>query len=151
MSNSSHRRLFSAAAGTSALALAAAGFALGATPATAAHAPSGADCLQAVSSSGPHSTRASVFTAAAQTYGVPVAVVKGVSYMESRWDAHGSHPSTSGGYGPMHLTDVSAADISRAKGDDSAPHADTSKARHTVQLVAGMTELRQSRLKSDTA
>ncbi len=33
-------------------------------------------------------------------------VLLGVSYLESRWDTNAGTPSTSGGYGPMHLTDA---------------------------------------------
>ena len=39
-------------------------------------------------------------------YGVPAVVLLGVSYLESRWDTNAGAPSTSGGYGPMHLTDA---------------------------------------------
>lgn len=43
------------------------------------------------------------FAGAARAYGVPESVLLGVSYLHSRWDAHGGEPSTAGGYGPMHL------------------------------------------------
>ncbi|MFD0741325.1 hypothetical protein ACFQ1L_04800 [Phytohabitans flavus] len=46
------------------------------------------------------------YTAAAAAYGVPESVLLGVSYLESRWDTNAGTPSTSGGYGPMHLTDA---------------------------------------------
>ena len=52
------------------------------------------------------SGRQAVFTRAARISGVPRAVLLGVSYLESRWDDHAGSPSTSGGYGPMHLTHV---------------------------------------------
>ncbi|MFD2350827.1 hypothetical protein ACFSTC_18120 [Nonomuraea ferruginea] len=45
------------------------------------------------------------FASAAREYGVPVSVLLGVSYLQSRWDAHAGEPSTAGGYGPMHLLD----------------------------------------------
>ncbi|MFE5186152.1 N-acetylmuramoyl-L-alanine amidase [Streptomyces sp. NPDC056628] len=51
----------------------------------------------------------SAFTAAAAEYHVPSSVLLGVSYLQSRWDAHSGAPSVSGGYGPMHLTDARAA------------------------------------------
>ena len=47
------------------------------------------------------------FVAAARDAGVPESVLLGVSYLESRWDTNRWAPSTSGGYGPMHLTDSS--------------------------------------------
>src|SRR4051794_30177005 len=54
------------------------------------------------------SDRQAAFAAAAQEFGVPVDVLLGVSYLESRWDANAGQPSTSAGYGPMHLTDARA-------------------------------------------
>ncbi|WP_223290895.1 N-acetylmuramoyl-L-alanine amidase [Streptomyces avicenniae] len=49
------------------------------------------------------------FSAAAHRWDVPESVLLGVSYLQSRWDAHGGAASVSGGYGPMHLTDVPTA------------------------------------------
>ncbi|MFI2427269.1 N-acetylmuramoyl-L-alanine amidase [Streptomyces sp. NPDC018955] len=49
------------------------------------------------------------FATAAAEYGVPQSVLLGVSYLQSRWDAHGGAPSVTGGYGPMHLTDARTA------------------------------------------
>ncbi|MET8011961.1 peptidoglycan recognition family protein [Streptomyces sp. NPDC005271] len=49
------------------------------------------------------------FDAAASEYGVPLSVLLGVSYLQSRWDGHRGAPSVTGGYGPMHLTDAYTA------------------------------------------
>ncbi|MEU8106243.1 N-acetylmuramoyl-L-alanine amidase [Nonomuraea muscovyensis] len=49
------------------------------------------------------------FAEAAREYGVPVSVLLGVSYLQSRWDTHDGRPSTDGGYGPMHLVDLETA------------------------------------------
>ncbi|MFD7325945.1 N-acetylmuramoyl-L-alanine amidase [Streptomyces sp. NPDC059875] len=49
------------------------------------------------------------FAAAAERQGVPQSVLLAVSYLQSRWDAHGGAPSVTGGYGPMHLTDAVTA------------------------------------------
>ncbi|HCA87379.1 MAG TPA: N-acetylmuramoyl-L-alanine amidase [Streptomyces sp.] len=49
------------------------------------------------------------FTEAAESYQVPRSLLLGVSYLQSRWDAHGGAASVSGGYGPMHLTDARTA------------------------------------------
>ncbi|MDX3526358.1 N-acetylmuramoyl-L-alanine amidase [Streptomyces sp. ID05-39B] len=49
------------------------------------------------------------FAAASAEYDVPQSVLLGVSYLQSRWDAHGGAPSVTGGYGPMHLTDARSA------------------------------------------
>lgn len=50
--------------------------------------------------------RQAAYTAAAAEFGVPESVLLGVSYLESRWDTNAGTPSTSGGFGPMHLTDA---------------------------------------------
>ncbi|MDF5753424.1 N-acetylmuramoyl-L-alanine amidase [Spongiactinospora sp. TRM90649] len=49
------------------------------------------------------------YAEAARAHGVPESVLLGVSYLESRWDANRGLPSTSAGFGPMHLTDATAA------------------------------------------
>ncbi|MEE1753191.1 peptidoglycan recognition family protein [Streptomyces sp. SP18CS02] len=78
-------------------------------------------------------TLQSAFTAAAERYGVPSGVLLAVSYLQSRWDGHGGSPSVTGGYGPMHLTDVRTALASAphhshggedARGDGSRPPKD---------------------------
>jgi N-acetylmuramoyl-L-alanine amidase-like protein len=77
------------------------------------------------------------FAAAAAQYGVPQSVLLGVSYLQSRWDAHGGAASVTGGYGPMHLTDARTAlaeaphhshGIEDARGDDSRPARNTTEA-----------------------
>ncbi|MFJ6213372.1 N-acetylmuramoyl-L-alanine amidase [Streptomyces sp. NPDC092296] len=57
----------------------------------------------------PPTSRQAAFRAAAERYGVPERLLLGVSYLESRWDAHAGRPSVGAGYGPMHLTDAPAA------------------------------------------
>jgi hypothetical protein len=49
------------------------------------------------------------FASASAEYHVPLSVLMGVSYLQSRWDGHGGAPSVTGGYGPMHLTDARTA------------------------------------------
>lgn len=70
------------------------------------------------------------FAAAAAEYRVPESVLLGVSYLQSRWDAHGGAASVTGGYGPMHLTDAATAlaeaphhshGAEDARGDDARP------------------------------
>jgi hypothetical protein len=56
----------------------------------------------------PAGERQQAFAEAAADYGVPQSVLLGVSYLESRWDANAGRPSTSAGFGPMHLTDAAA-------------------------------------------
>src|SRR5437660_11961698 len=45
------------------------------------------------------------FSAAAREFHVPESVLLAVSYNESLWESH-TGPSTSGGYGVMHLVDL---------------------------------------------
>ncbi|WP_370409643.1 N-acetylmuramoyl-L-alanine amidase [Streptomyces fradiae] len=49
------------------------------------------------------------FAVAAERHHVPQSVLLAVSFLQSRWDAHGGAPSVTGGYGPMHLTDAVTA------------------------------------------
>ncbi|MGH3763045.1 N-acetylmuramoyl-L-alanine amidase [Actinophytocola sp.] len=89
--------------------------AIGMTPANAENEPAG---------------RQQAYAAAAAEFGVPESVLLGVSYLESRWDTNAGTPSTSAGYGPMHLTDVVAANAGGThhdhgtedpRGDDARP------------------------------
>ncbi|WP_410625304.1 N-acetylmuramoyl-L-alanine amidase [Amycolatopsis sp. cmx-8-4] len=70
------------------------------------------------------------FAAAAAEFGVPLDVLLGVSYLESRWDFNAGTPSTAAGYGPMHLTDLREAGVASShhdvgsedpRGDDARP------------------------------
>jgi N-acetylmuramoyl-L-alanine amidase len=99
--------------------------------------------------------RQAVFARAAAANDVPQQVLLAVSYLESRWDDHGSAPSTSAGYGPMHLTDVAAGDVDSARagkgeappGAQRAPVAAGSL--HTLQAAADLTGLPASALRTD--
>ncbi|WP_353946936.1 N-acetylmuramoyl-L-alanine amidase [Streptomyces sp. HUAS MG91] len=79
-------------------------------------------------SAAPSAALQGAFASAAAEYKVPQSVLLGVSYLQSRWDAHAGAPSVSGGYGPMHLTDARTAIANTvahdhaegdARGDDS--------------------------------
>ncbi|MFJ8005172.1 N-acetylmuramoyl-L-alanine amidase [Streptomyces fagopyri] len=110
------------------------------------------------------------FAGAAAQYHVPVSVLLGVSYLESRWDAHAGAPSVSGGYGPMHLTDARTAlagaphhgeGTEDARGDSSrAAVVPTRKVPENSQLparlktltkAAELTGLPAERLRTDAA
>ncbi|GAA4830894.1 peptidoglycan recognition family protein [Kitasatospora terrestris] len=80
----------------------------------------------------PGTARAAAFSAAAAEYGVPLQVLLGVSYLESRWDGHGGAPSTDAGYGPMHLTDATGALATLPGGGDGAGDA---RGKDDVPLV----------------
>ncbi|MEU7644760.1 N-acetylmuramoyl-L-alanine amidase [Streptomyces huasconensis] len=69
------------------------------------------------------------FASASEEYRVPQSVLLGVSYLQSRWDAHGGAASVTGGYGPMHLTDARTALASaphHSEGEED-PRGDTSR------------------------
>ena len=153
MSQVPRRRMLSAIVGSSALALAVAGLTVGTTaaPSNAQSDPIGADCLGAISKGPAGQERQRTFAAAARTYNVPTSVLLGVSYLESRWDDHGASPSTSGGYGPMHLTNTTVPDNSLAKGDGTVRRSDGPDALHTASTAAALTELSVRRLTSDDA
>lgn len=62
------------------------------------------------------------YQAAANEYGVPMDILLGVSYLQSRWDVNSGEPSTAGGYGPMHLTDATyVANLPVAEPDPESP------------------------------
>ncbi|MCX4911722.1 N-acetylmuramoyl-L-alanine amidase [Streptomyces sp. NBC_00878] len=112
------------------------------------------------------------FADAAAEYHVPRNVLLAVSYLQSRWDAHGGAPSVTGGYGPMHLTDARTA-IARtvsphhsdatedARGDDSrtalrpdakVPENTQLPARlKTLTKAAELTGIPAERLRTDSA
>ncbi len=116
-----HRAIVSAAA----LALSAGGL-LAAAPAPAglAHGPAWR--------AGPGALQRD-FAAAAREFHVPVAVLLGVAYQESRWDGHRGSPNTDGGYGLMDLTDVPGAPAALP-----ALHTLTAAARLTRAPAAGL-------------
>ncbi|MHA5052227.1 N-acetylmuramoyl-L-alanine amidase [Streptomyces sp. SD15] len=110
------------------------------------------------------------FAGAAAEYHVPLSVLLGVSYLQSRWDAHAGAPSVSGGYGPMHLTDARTAiaeaphhseGLEDARGDSSRPALlpDTKVPENsqlpprlkTLPKAAGLTGLPAERLRTDAA
>ncbi|KUN74194.1 amidase [Streptomyces canus] len=95
------------------------------------------------------------FTAAAAEYHVPLSVLLGVAYQESGWQSHGAQPSTDGGFGPMHLTDVTPAmlaggDAGAAGRSDLASLA-SNPALHTLQAAAKLTGQSPETLRKDPA
>ena len=85
------------------------------------------------------------FTAAAGESGVPLAVLEALAYQESAFNAHGGAPSTSGGYGIMQLTDVTAAaldglDPDTAKAARIAADPKLNTARTAAKLIGADAE-----------
>jgi len=108
-------------------------------------------------------SRQQAFAQAAKAYRVPESLLLAVSYLESRWDANRGLPSTSGGFGPMHLVDGTlvppghvAGDGEDARGDDSrpalrvkTPPAPAKAPASTLQDAARTTGAAQNELRSD--
>ncbi|MEV1333651.1 N-acetylmuramoyl-L-alanine amidase [Micromonospora costi] len=122
----------------------------------------------------PTADRQQQYARAAAEYGVPESVLLGVSYLESRWDTHAGTPSTSGGYGPLHLTDAAhvaalpgglhVGEGEDPRGDESRPLAVTAPAAtavptsgpstaalQTLQAAATLTGAGVDALRSDPA
>ncbi|MEU2622018.1 N-acetylmuramoyl-L-alanine amidase [Streptomyces sp. NPDC007157] len=95
------------------------------------------------------------FVSAAAQYHIPVNVLLAVAYEESGWDAHGALPSTEGGFGPMHLTDVTPAMMARgaagAAGRSDLASLAADPALHTLQAAAKLTGLPEDTLRSNPA
>ncbi|MDX3357844.1 N-acetylmuramoyl-L-alanine amidase [Streptomyces sp. ME01-24h] len=95
------------------------------------------------------------FAAAADEYHVPEQVLLAVAYQESAWDGHAGRHSASGGYGPMHLTDVTpemvaGGDAGAAGRSDIASFV-ADPAQHTLQAAAKLTGLSARELRDDPA
>ncbi|MCG5214385.1 peptidoglycan recognition protein family protein [Streptosporangium soli] len=113
--------------------------------------------------------RQRLFAEAARAFDVPESVLLGVSYLESRWDANAGLPSTSAGFGPMHLTDAAAliAGSHHHTGAEEDPRGDDSRpAKHpaaqpaqpavtpsmrTLERAAELTGETRDRLRTDPA
>ncbi|MFF7384945.1 N-acetylmuramoyl-L-alanine amidase [Streptomyces griseoluteus] len=99
--------------------------------------------------------RQHAFAAAAAENHVPVQVLLAVSYQESAWDDHAGRVSSGGGYGPMHLTDVTPAMLASgpAGAVGRAGLADLAKdpALHTLRAAAELTGLSTATLREDPA
>jgi hypothetical protein len=88
---------------------------------------------------GPQAERQAEFTAAAREFGVPLPVLQAVSYNETRWEAHTGQPNAEAGYGPMNLTDLTAATLDADGLSTASPrYAEllTAPAEHTAAAAA---------------
>ncbi|MFD7791547.1 N-acetylmuramoyl-L-alanine amidase [Streptomyces sp. NPDC059759] len=98
-------------------------------------------------------TRQQDFASAAAEFDVPLDVLLGVAYQESAWESHGARHSTDGGFGPMHLTDVTPAMMagggSGAAGREDLASLASKPALHTVQAAAKLTGLSPDTLRTD--
>ncbi|WP_335981043.1 N-acetylmuramoyl-L-alanine amidase [Streptomyces sp. CA2R106] len=92
------------------------------------------------------------FAYAAHESKVPESVLMAVAYQESQWDVHQGH-NTSGGYGPMSLTDVTASMLAdggsgaAGRSDLSAMAADPSL--HTLTAAAKLIDAPAADVRTD--
>jgi N-acetylmuramoyl-L-alanine amidase len=95
----------------------------------------------------------SSFAAAAHEFGVPESVLLAVSYNESQWESHQGHPSTSGAWGVMALTDVPATALGGRGGDapNSFIPSTNDPSLHTLSLAAQLIGVPADTLKTDQA
>ncbi|MDQ3627524.1 MAG: N-acetylmuramoyl-L-alanine amidase [Actinomycetota bacterium] len=114
-------------------------------PGPSSAATSGVSCSDVL---GGGSSRAADFAAASRAAGVPLPVLKAVSYLQSRWDDHDGAVSTSGGFGPLHLTDV---DVDLVDGRGFGPDRLPLQSMQTAQRAAELTGLSVRRLKDEPA
>ncbi len=89
------------------------------------------------------------FARASEEFGVPQSVLMSVGYNESRWDQHAGHPSTWGGYGIMHLTDVTAAEDAKGEGGVPSSQVPSDPSLHTLDTAAKLLGVDPDVLKSD--
>jgi N-acetyl-anhydromuramyl-L-alanine amidase AmpD len=91
------------------------------------------------------------FAEAAKEFHIPQSILMSVGYNESRWNQHHGQPSTSGGYGIMHLTQVKVPKAS-AKGDGNY-HSNRSESKqanfHTLDEAAHLLGVDPEVLKTD--
>ena len=88
-----------------------------------------------------------VFERAAGISGVPADVLLGVGYLSSRWSQHAGVPSTSAGYGVMHLTD--AAVTPSASPDKGDSHRGLPARSGTLPVAAEVTGFSADALRTD--
>ena len=83
-------------------------------------------------------TAAAAFKTASQQYGVPESVLLAVSYAETRWDDHQGAASTSGGYGPMHLTAGDPTTVTDLSGGKKLGKADSALTLYKASDLTGL-------------
>ncbi|WP_038111559.1 N-acetylmuramoyl-L-alanine amidase [Tuberibacillus calidus] len=98
---------------------------------------------------GADETLQKAFVSAAKEFHVPVNVLMAVAYNETRWEHHDGKPSTSGGYGIMHLTDADRVLTVTAKGEIQMQTASLDPSLHTLNHAAKLLGLPSDRLKHD--
>lgn len=89
------------------------------------------------------------FESASQEFHVPLGILMSVSYNETLWEQHDGEPSTSGGYGVMHLTQVNqlpSIDLN-AKGNGTNPNTPRGPDLNTLDKAADLIGVDPNQLK----
>lgn len=86
----------------------------------------------------------SAFSAAAEKFDVNEDVLKGISYMQSRWDGHDGAVSADGGYGMFNILDHSVTDL-----DGSGKTTEAKESSSALDSAAELTGLDADLIKSD--
>jgi hypothetical protein len=90
------------------------------------------------------------FAAAAREFKVPESLLLAVGYDESRWEQHAGQPSTDGGYGMMHLTDLPPTPPVVGSPTPTAL-ATSAQSMHTLATAAAILKVDPSVLRQDPA
>lgn len=102
----------------------------------------------------PATTRQAEFTAAASEFGVPAPVLEAVSFYETQWEDHGGQVNAQAGYGPMNLTDLTAAELDADGLSTQSPrYAEMLKApaEHSAVAAAALLGVDTDAVQSDEA
>ncbi|MEV8372246.1 N-acetylmuramoyl-L-alanine amidase [Kribbella sp. NPDC056861] len=108
--------------------------------------PGGSSAATAATPGPSSAAAAEAFRAASAKYGVPESVLLAVSYAETRWDDHQGKSSTSGGFGPMHLTAVVPGELIERSGGKLLAKADSLR---TLYKAADLTGIDPGALRND--
>lgn len=108
---------------------------------------------QSGSSAGPASAgEQKDFADAAKESGVPASVLMAVAYEESQWDVHQGH-NTSGGFGPMSLTDVTPSMVADggagAAGRSDLASLASDPSLHTLTAAAKLIDVPAQQVRTD--
>ncbi|GAA0606254.1 N-acetylmuramoyl-L-alanine amidase [Virgibacillus siamensis] len=92
------------------------------------------------------------FKKASKEFDVPQSILMSVSYNMTRWNHHRGKPSTSGGYGVMHLTQVNRIPEVSAKGDGidkKSRFVEDNPNMHTLDEAAKLLGVNENALKQN--
>ncbi|MGW0892494.1 N-acetylmuramoyl-L-alanine amidase [Saccharopolyspora sp. NPDC002578] len=98
---------------------------------------------------GPDTAQQRAYESAATEFGVPQSLLMAVSFQLTRWEDHHGEQSRAGGYGPMHLVELSEQELRDRNPKLGELGADP--ALHTLTEAAELVDADPARLKTDSA